>query len=209
MAVHVSVATAIDKSKLASNVVYTSLFEMDVLDRVSGAVIETVRLAENNENFTYKGNTYVAMPFEFDIARSKNELPTLSISFYDMTQTLHGKLEETRGATDFPVRLLIISSVNPAQAEIEEHFTVSSAESDSENYSIKLTLGSENPLTQRFPARLMFRNRCPWKYRGVECRYSGPLASCDYTLNGANGCDVHNNSVNFGGFPGIRRQSYR
>lgn len=209
MPVHVSIATAIDKSKLASNVTYLALLEMDVLDRITGAVIETVRLVENNENYVYQGNTYVAMPFEFDLSRAKGELPTLSIGITDMTQTIHGKLEETRGATDFPVRLLIVSSANPGKAEIEESFTVTSAESDSESYKVQLNLGSENPLAMRFPNRLQFRNRCPWKYRGTECGYSGGLASCDYTLDGANGCNAHANTVNFGGFPGIRRHSYR
>jgi hypothetical protein len=206
---YASVGAAIDKAKLASAVTYIALLEIDILDSASGAVVETVRLTHNNENYVWRSNTYIAMPFEFEVNTSKGELPEIKLTLTDMTLAIHGKLEEARGATDSPVRLIVTSSASPDNAEVYESFTVVQANSDSGSYSIELILGAENPLTLRFPPRLMFRDRCFWKYRGPQCRYTGGLGSCDYSLTGPNGCRAHSNVANFGGFAGIRRRGYQ
>lgn len=59
----------------------------------------------------------------------------------------------------------------------------------------------------------------PWAKSGVEFYpteygYSfgpniGPLETCDLTLQGPNGCAAHNNTGNFGGFPGLNANAYR
>ncbi len=208
MPVSVTVAAALDKGKLASSVAYIALLEIDILDSTSGAVIETVRLAHNNENFTHQGNTYVQMPFDFNVNWAKDELPQITLTLFDLTQAIHGKMEEYRGGTDFPVRLKIVSSVNPDLVEVEEHFTIMEAEASSDSYGIQFTLGAENPLALRWPVHLMFRNRCRFKYKGEQCQYAGGLPSCDFTLDGPNGCEAHNNTINFGGYRGIRRRNY-
>jgi phage-related protein len=38
---------------------------------------------------------------------------------------------------------------------------------------------------------------------GTECGYFGILTSCDHTIDGANGCEVHDNTIRFGAEPGI------
>lgn len=43
-------------------------------------------------------------------------------------------------------------------------------------------------------------NTVLWEYFTVD---SGGLQTCDYTLDGPNGCRVHQNTNNYGGFPGI------
>lgn len=41
---------------------------------------------------------------------------------------------------------------------------------------------------------------CTWVYKDPRtCGYSGGLTSCDHTLKGVNGCDVHANSHRYGG----------
>ncbi len=41
---------------------------------------------------------------------------------------------------------------------------------------------------------------CGWVYKDAKtCGYSGGLTTCDKTLKGLNGCDVHSNSHHFGG----------
>jgi hypothetical protein len=30
------------------------------------------------------------------------------------------------------------------------------------------------------------------------------MATCDYTLDGANGCRAHDNEINFGAFPALK-----
>lgn len=203
-----SIATAVDKGKLGSSVVYLALLEIDILDPTTRDVSSTLRYVHNNENFTFQGDTYVAMPFEFSVSRSKGELPTVTLTVKDMTQSIQSYLQEYEGGIDFPVRLKVVSTADSAAAEVEEYFTIQAVRANSDSYSIEFDLGAENPLALRFPCRLQFRNRCFWRYKGTECGYTGGLTSCDFSYDGPNGCAAHNNGARFGGFPGIRRRGY-
>lgn len=207
MPVYTSVAAAIDKSKLASDVVYLMLLEIDVLDPTTRDVIETLRLVQNDENFTYRGETYVKAGFEFSIARSTTELPSVSLSVADPTQEIQARLHEYEGGVDFPVRLIVTTTATPDTPELEEAFIIASSQAVAESYMVEFTLGAENPLSLRWPPRLQFRNRCPWRYKGAECGYTGALATCDFTYDGPNGCEAHGNELRFGGFKGIVSRS--
>jgi phage-related protein len=209
MPVHVSIATALDKGKLASDVVYSALLEVDILDRVTRTVSETLRLAHNNENIVFRGLTYQAAAFDFSVTRGKNELPVISLTIEDQTQVIQGLLQESQGGVDYPVRIYIVSSVNPDTPEMEENFTVIAAHTSSDSYAVTFDLGAENPLGLRFPAHMQFRNRCRWLYKSPQCGYAGSKTSCDLTFDGANGCKAHANALRYGGFPGIRRNGYR
>lgn len=205
MPTHVSIATAIDKSKLASNVVYVGLIEIDVLDRETASVLTTIRLAHNNEAYVFKGNTYVPCGLNYKINYSKGEFPTIDLEIVDVTLALQALMQEYQGGVDFPVRVLLVSTANPSSAEAEERFTILSGSAGSDTYNVTFEVGAENPLGLRFPWRMMFRNRCPWRYRSVECGYVGAMPTCDFTRDGPNGCNAHDNIDNFGGFGGLRR----
>lgn len=208
MVKYTSIATALDKGKLASGVVYTALLEIDILDTSTRLVSETLRFCHNNENYTFQGNTYLAMPFEFSVNRQKGELPTITLTVRDITQVIQSRLQEYDGAVDFPVRLIVVSSADTGSAEMIESFTVQNAQAMSDGFTVEFELGAENPLALRFPTRLQFRNRCFWRYKGTECGYTGALPTCDFSIDGANGCRAHSNEARFGGFPGIRRRGY-
>jgi len=48
------------------------------------------------------------------------------------------------------------------------------------------------------------RDFCRHTYKDpVTCQYAGALADCDQTKGGPNGCQVHDNVINFGACPGI------
>jgi lambda family phage minor tail protein L len=202
---HVSIATAIDKGKLASGVVYIGLIEIDVLDRDTASVLTTIRLAHNNEPYVFRGQTYSPCGLNYKINASKGEFPTIDLEIVDVTLALQALMQEYQGGVDFPVRVLLVSSSNSASPEAEERFTILSGSSGSDTYNVTFEVGAENPLGMRFPWRLMFRNRCPWRYRGLECGYAGPMPTCDFTRDGANGCRAHDNVDRFGGFGGLRR----
>jgi len=208
MPVHPSIATAIDKARLASTTVYLALLEIDVLDPTTRAVINTLRYVHNNEAYSFGGQTYQPAPFDFSVTRAKNEIPRITLSIRDVTLAVQGLMQEYDGGVDFPVRLRIVSTANPGSAEFEESFIILAANADSESYAVNFDLGAENPLSLRFPTRLQFRDRCFWRYKGVECGYTGGLPTCDYTRDGPNGCAAHANTARFGGFPGIRRRNF-
>ena len=203
MPVYSSVAAAIDRKKLASDVVSLLLLEIDVLDPSTRAVTETLRLVQNDENYVFRGLTYNKAGFDFSITRAQGELPNVSLSVADPTQDIQARMHAYEGGVDFPVRLIVVSTASPNTPELEENFIILSSSANAESYMVEFRLGAENPLNLRWPVRLQFRNRCPWRYKGRECGYTGALPTCDFTLNGTNGCKTHNNETRFGGFPGI------
>lgn len=47
--------------------------------------------------------------------------------------------------------------------------------------------------------RLVNRS-CQWRYKGSECSYSGPLATCDFTFAASSGCSGRGVQHRYGGF---------
>ena len=200
---HLSMATVVEKNRIASPVAFIMLLEVDVTDTVTGAFIETLRLARNNENITYQGEVYTAVSFDFNIEEAADSVPEVTLSVKDPTRTVMARAEQHAGGVGWKVRFKFINTGNLSQPpEIEEMVYI--VASKAKTFAIDFTLGAVNPLAQRFPRRLQWRDRCSWVYKGRECGYGGALVSCDYTLQGDNGCAAHGNTKNFGAFPGIR-----
>lgn len=206
MAKHISIATALDKNRLNTDTVYLLLLEIDVRDSTTGAVVETIYIAHNNENYSFGGNTYISVPFDVKLQQDKDKIASATLSIVDYGRIFQAALQTYGSSLDWPARIKIINASNPsATIEIEQNFVLMSAVAKDNNYTIDFTLSAENPLTLQFPYRNQFRNRCDWIYKGNECRYAGAMATCDYTLDGTNGCRAHSNAFNFSGFFGLAK----
>jgi phage-related protein len=200
---HLSVATVIEKNKIASAVAFVPLLQIKVVHPTTLELVETIYYANNPEAITYQGNTYLAAAFQFQKRTTSGTLGEMSLTVKDYTQAIQERMEAYGGGVGFEVTVLMINTGNLNQApEIAETFKITSA--SAKGYDVSWTLGAENPLTVRFPRRMQNRDRCPWIYKGAECKYAGTLPTCDYSLQGTNGCATHNNTLNFGAFPGIR-----
>jgi phage-related protein len=194
----------IDKNKIASVNAWLVLIDIEIKD-TSGTTAETLRIVQNKENYVYKGNTYTALNFQMDFTQESNNEPSMSLTFEDVTGAIRDRMEEYNGGIGSTVKMMVVNTGDTdGESEIEDLYDVISATAN--GIVINWKLGSENPLKYQFPYRRQYRDRCPWVYKGARCGYSGALPSCDYTLNGANGCRAHNNIVNFGGFPALRNQ---
>lgn len=206
MAAHLSIATALDKNRIASNVVYLMLLEVDITDPDGGQVIETVYAAMNNEPWDFQGHTYEAIPFEVQLTQEKETAPVAQLVVYDLGQIFQAALQAYGRGISWPTRFKVINIENPTPCvEIEQDFMITAATARADEFAITFTLSAENPLTLRFPPRQQFRDRCYWIYKGPQCGYAGDLPTCSYMKDDANGCKAHNNLVNFGGFPGLGR----
>lgn len=200
---HLSLATVVEKNRVASVNAFVMLAEIDVVNPTSGVVTETLYLARNNENITYQGNTYTATFFEFDVEETSEGVPEVTVRIQDMSGSVMKRTEEHNGGVGWPVRFKYVNSGSLDQPpEIEELIYIMAAKA--QDYSVEFTLGARNPLRQRFPRRLQWRDRCSWAFKSDECGYTGPETLCDYTLQGPDGCAAKNNTARFGGFPGIR-----
>ena len=202
MVAHLSVSTMIEKDKIASTVAFLTAMEIDVIDPEDVSLVKTLYLINNSEDVTYQTKLYIAARFTVDINVEPGSKPEMTVKAVDYTRAIQSEMQKYRGGIGFNVRMLVINSGNLTQKpEIEEQFSVIGATAG--GYSVEFKLGAENPLARRFPFRLQFRDRCQWVYKGAECKYEGGLPTCDFTLQGADGCAVHSNSENFGAFPGI------
>lgn len=199
MSRHLSVATAIEKNKIASDVAFILLLEIDIHDQL-GTYIETLRLAKNSEDLTYQGSIFTAANFDADLKLDVEEEPSLQINAEDPTGFIRERMETYGGGVGSTCKLMIVNTGNLSQPpEVEETFEVVS--STSEGYRVSFKLGIENPLTIRFPRRVMYRDQCPLIFKGAECRYAGPDETCTFTYDD---CRGKGNAVNFGGFRGLQ-----
>lgn len=208
MAKSFSVINAIEKNKLASDNSFLVLLEIQLVDTDTGLTVDTVFVANNNEDVTYDLNVYVAFPFDITLKQEAGGVPEITMTAKDFQKILTKQIGELSGATGSKVIMRVVNTGNlTAEPELEETFDV--IDSSASDFSINIKLGAENALRRRFPNSMQMRDRCRWKYKSAECGYVGALASCDLTLQGANGCGVHANSVNFGGFPGLKGRGIR
>lgn len=205
MANYLSVGTVIEKNKIFSNKPFLNFLEIDVTDPKTKEFVETLYFVNNKEDIDYQGHTYIASSFDLDVKKATGEAPTISLTICDPTRAIEATIQEYKGATGFKVRIIFVNtSALDQPPEISEEFEI--IYTTNSNYKVVATLGAENPLAKKCPRRMCFREVCTWLYKSSECGYTGDISKCDYTLTGNNGCRAHNNSRNFGGFPGIPKQ---
>lgn len=198
-----SIASVIEKNKLASSVAFLPLLQINVYDPENGGFVEQIRLVRNNEPITFKGLEYQPVMFDIEFGSENGAQYNVELSITDMTKVVQRKMDEYGGGIGFTVTLMIVNSERlNEREEIAEYFEVVGASTD--RFRASFTLGAENILAKSFPRRKQTRDFCQWRYKDPNtCRYTGAMPTCDLTLQGPNGCGAHNNSLNFGGFPGI------
>lgn len=207
MAHSLSVVNVIEKNKLASGSPFLLLLDIEVWDE-NGGFVETLYVVNNTEEIAYQGHTYVPTQFEIGLKQSVGEQVVVQLTFQDMTRGLQTYMQQYGGGVGFKVTLTVVNASNLTQPpEMQEFFQVVAA--NAANYVVTFSLGAENNLTKIFPRRLQNRDFCGWKYKGAECGYAGGIATCDRTLQGTNGCAAHNNTIRFGGFPGLNGNGRR
>lgn len=202
MARHLSVESVIDKNKITSDVVWAALLDIYITDPNTRQVVETLRLARNNENITYDGMLYPAGNFDLNIEQSNSQAPNVSLTARDQTRLIESRMEAYAGGVFSEVRLRVVNTARlDKPPEIEEIFQVTN--SSAKDFVVTFQLGAENPLSIQFPKHKQWQDRCAWRFKGYGCGYSGAVATCDYTKDGANGCAAKGNTMNFRGLPGL------
>ncbi|AZO96124.1 DUF1833 family protein [Halocella sp. SP3-1] len=193
-----SAIAKLEKNKISSTGAWLVLIEIQFQG-------ETIRVVNNTEDIEWpagSGTIWVAFPFELGEVNenSDGELPSLKLKVSNVTRTVQQYLEEYAGGTDATVILRVVMSehLELETPELEETFSVKSTNTNAQWATFNL--GPNCAMTQRIPPNKYMQNFCSYKYKGIECGYSGNKMSCNKTLTD---CRAHNNSVRFGGFPGI------
>lgn len=162
----------------------------------------TLRLVRNTDNIIWAGQVWTAFPFELDAPEqnSNGELPVFNIRVSNITHTVEGYLEQAGGGIGAQVRLMVVMSnhLDLTTPELDEVFSVQSTSYDENWVTFSLT-GAVN-LFRRIPSRRFFKNFCPYKFKGIECQYTGTYTTCDKSLKQ---CRQRGNVSRFGGEPAI------
>lgn len=204
---NISLVAAREKNLIASDTTYLVMLEVDLRD-ASGTLVETLYLVNNTENVTRNTITYTAFPFSVDLQYEAGGQPSLKVMAQDITLDIQSRMQSYGGGVGSDVRVLVIHQDNlDGDPELIEYFKIMNAGSD--DHIVNFTLGTQSMLGREIPRRRQLKDRCSWRYKSAECGYTGGLADCDYTLNGPNGCSAHNNTINFGGFPGLKSTGMR
>jgi phage-related protein len=203
-----SLASVIEANRIASEVPFLCLIDVEVVNPTTGVVVTTLHIARNSEEVVFDGNTYEPGVFDIQLTAEAGQAAEVTLSVNDYTQAIQGMLEAYGGGVGSNVTFYLVNADNLDQGpEVVEYFQITATQSG--DYIHQFTLGAENTLMQTFPRRRQTKDFCQWRYKSTECGYTGGLASCDLTLQGPNGCRVHSNSNNFGAFPGLNGNGYR
>lgn len=208
----ISLATALEKSKLASDIPFLVCLDVAVIDPTTRATVETLRIVKNTEDITWNGNVYTAAAFDLELKEESGSQPEITLTVTDYTKTIMQRLEAYGGGVGFGVVVSIVRGDTNTMAsdapEIQAFFEITGT--SAQDYVISFQLGASNPLAKIFPRRVQTKNFCTWRYKDpTTCKYAGAMGSCDLTLNGPNGCKQHANAINYGGFPGINNANTR
>lgn len=168
----------------------------------------TVRVVNNNEDITVDGHTYYKYPFELEPieANTRGELTVATLVISNANRFLQYYVELYDGCVDSVVNIRIFNNnyKQYAKAALIWQFKIMSAVCT--DTDIKFSLGAKNPLLQRFPPYKYYASHCKWKFKSVECAYSGADTTCARTIDA---CTTKNNTIRFGGYPGLQTGGFR
>jgi phage-related protein len=209
MGASLSIASVLEKNRLDSDTPFLVALDIEVVNPSTGVVVEVLHVVRNSEQIIFNGNTYQPAMFDITFGASAGETSSVNLSMTDVTGAIQARMEEYGGGVGFNVTMYIVNAGNLDQPpEIEEFFQVTG--SSAAEYRVIFALGAENETMKTFPRRRQTKDFCQWRYKDPEtCRYAGGLATCDLTLQGANGCQVHANTIHFGAFPGLNTNGVR
>lgn len=201
-----SVASVVDKNKITSGAVWVVLLALDVVDPNTREVVETLRIARNNEEVIFGGHVYAPANFEINLDQRQGQAPTCSITAHDEMRFIQQRMEAMAGGVFSRVTMTIVNTERlDKEPEISVPFEITS--SSTKDYIVTFDLGAENPLRIQFPKHTQRQDRCAWRYKGYGCGYVGSHPKCDYTRDGPNGCAAHSNTDNFRALLGMVRMN--
>ncbi len=168
-----------------------------------------VLLTSSDQNVIYRGRTYLAYPITHDSVKQRagGALPSVQLTIGNFDGVAEQYLRSYDGLEGRRVRI----------RRVHEDLVTSDADTVAYDYTVRLAkpagavvvleLG-EAPLHEvAFPSTRLVRGTCQDRFRGPRCGWAigmpGNAASCDYSLDGANGCVAHGNEDRFGATPSL------
>jgi phage-related protein len=214
MPISLSSIAITEKNKLNSDSVFLVALKIDIPASPSHTI---VRIVNNSENITWLGETWVAFPFTInEISEATGEVPRVDIQVSNVSRVIDVYLAyydayiKANGYEPITVYIYVINTAviannGNAAPEVEHIFELKQPKLDSKWATF--TLGASNPYNRRFPQNRMFASHCRFRFKGTDgrCGYTGVTTNCNHSLTA---CRALNNSIRFGGAPGIGKSGF-
>jgi len=185
-------AARLEKNKRSTDSAWLVLLEIQLTT--------PIYLVNNNEDITWNSQEWLAFPFQLgEITDDGKEDPSITIKVSNVTRTVGTVVSDAGGGGGTSVVLRVVNSAFLEEdAVIEETFQVTKVNIDA-NW-VTFTISIPLDLQKRFPARTVLKNFCPYRFKDIECAYSGTETACNKTLTR---CRALSNSARYGGKPGL------
>ena len=166
-----------------------------------------VRIVSNNENVVFRGEEFIAFPFNVgEITTAKAETPKFQVQVDNTSRAMQSYilaydeyLKSGAGVNAaIQTKVYVLNTKDLTTPVIEEYCELTDFSSDA-SY-VTFNLGTQNLFNLSYPPRKMYKDFCGFKFKDEHCGYKGSAASCDKSLAS---CRAKGNSVRFGGFLGI------
>jgi len=163
---------------------------------------DDLRFAEYDSDVTYQGDVYSKFPLTHEniSENTQGEIDHVTVTISNISRLIQGYLEsyDLRGKKVI-IRKVWANHLADTNAYTDSIYYIDSYVADESN--VVFTLSSKfDVLDLELPARRYSRNYCSWKFKSVECGYTGVETSCNKTLQR---CRELSNQIRFGGFPSI------
>jgi phage-related protein len=201
-----------EKNKLATDSVF-----MIALEVIIPGVTDHIRIILNNQDIIWRDGAekpWIAFNFEIEEIgdTSKGEVPQVEVRIANVSRALEAFIQEydawvkMNGFEPMEIYIYVLNSKAIAadplcDPEVEHYFELKRPKFD--NRWARFTLGVPNPNQKRFPGGRIMKDHCTYRrFKGARCGYIGTETTCNRTLTQ---CRAYNNSVHFGGAPGMGR----
>jgi len=185
-----------------------------VIENLSTGAFDNIYVSRFTETITFAGNDYLPFPFQIQelLEDAHGSQSTTEVSLIDPTGEITNFLRDNP-LDSAKVTLSLVFDTNQRgvsgavrawEVILTERYSVQGYAGNFE--ALTLSLGAINFLEVRFPHRTVSRDRCSFKYKGSGCGHTGIEPTCDFSLNGVNGCEAKGNEDRFGGFTSIPLQ---
>jgi phage-related protein len=203
-----SIAIA-EKNKLATDAVWFVALEITI-----PGLADPVRISSNNESVTWRGETWVSFRFELaEIGEGRTgEVPRVELRVSNVDRQmeyyiwLYDSYIKSNGFTPIEVSIYVLVSKNLGSATPEAEHVYELKQPKANKIWATFILGASNPFNRRYPQHRLLKNHCRFRYNypaGSSPLCGAPSSgytTCDKTLTA---CRQRNNSVRFGGTPGV------
>lgn len=129
------------------------------------------------------------------------KIEKLSLTIGNVDRELQYYLDNYNGLKEKTIVITMVFEDTLNDPTCYDSYTYLVEQSSSDKRTAVLALGSSlDVLNITLPRRKFFRAYCQFRYKGLECGYSGPEGTCNKTFTQ---CEAYGNVSRFGAYPAI------